>query len=95
MTINELYEIIKTNPVPFNTILNYFKVSEINETHKNWDVIGGDLDFIELIMKLEIEYDIQISDNLCEEIESTNLFEFYKRVNVVKMRNEKLKSLGI
>ena len=95
MTINELYEIIKANPLPFNTILTYFNVSEVNEPDKNWDVIGGDLDFIELIMKLERGYDIQISDALWEKIESTSLYEFNKNVNILLMRENKLKSLGL
>lgn len=86
--IKELYEIIQPDFL-INQIENKILVKI------NWKEIDLDtLDIIEIIMEIEKEYDIEISDNLLDEIESIGFHEIY--LNLISVRRDtKLNELGI
>jgi acyl carrier protein len=84
--IKELYEIIQPD----------FLINEIEDKTSmklNWKEMDT-LDIIEIIMDIEKEYDISISDDLLDEIETIGFHEIYLNLISVK-RDCKLNELGI
>ena len=72
------------------------KIDEITADNVSWGSTGmDDLDFIEMIMDIEKDFDIQIPDDLVDVIENTNFYEFYNNVSIARIRQDKLNELGI
>jgi acyl carrier protein len=91
--INQLQELLVSKPGYFDSILEKFsiKLDEITADNVSWRSIGMDeLDFIEMIMDIEKDLDIQIPDELMNEIENWNFYEFYKAVSIARIRQDKL-----
>ena len=88
--ISELYNIIQPDFLIkiIKEIDNTFDL-----TSNNWS-IPDQLDFIEMIMKIEEEYDIIISDDMIDNIDNMGFKEFYSNLTLVK-RNNVLEKLGI
>ena len=97
--INQLQERLVSKPGYFeHTMEDRFsiKIDEITADNVSWDSIGmDDLDFIEMIMDIEKDFDIQIPDDLVDTIENTNFYEFYNNVSIARIRQDKLNKLGI
>ena len=62
---------------------------------KSMSLLLDDLDFIEMIMDFEKDFDIQIPDAFVEIIENTSFYEFYTQVSLARIREDKLNELGI
>lgn len=106
--IKQLQELLKSKPSYFENIIELgrrpqnqqdsfsIKIDEITADNVSWSSIGmDDLDFIEMIMDIEKDFDIQISDDLVDAIENTNFYEFYNNVSIARIRQDKLNELGI
>jgi acyl carrier protein len=96
--INQLQELLVSKPGYFDSILEKFsiKLDEITADNVSWGSTGmDDLDFIEMIMDIEKDFDIQIPDDLVDAIENTNFYEFYNNVSIARIRQDKLNKLGI
>jgi acyl carrier protein len=96
--INQLQELLRSKPGYFDSILEKFsiKLDEITADNVSWRSIGmDDLDFIEMIMDIEKDFDIQIPDDLVDTIENCNFYEFYNNVSIARIRQDKLNKLGI
>jgi len=92
--LSELYKIIQPDfLIKLIKEMCYGNTFDLNS--KNWSDLGlDDLDIVEMIMKMEMEYDITISDNMLENIEYNGFFDFYSNLTLVK-RNNILEKLGI
>jgi acyl carrier protein len=93
--IEELYDVITYQG--FNKILDKFDALEkaLNGA-KTWEDLNyDDLDFIETIMEMEINFNITISDEVISILENMNFSDFYSKINLRKIRNDKLEKLGI
>jgi acyl carrier protein len=97
--INQLQELLRSKPSYFeHTMEDRFsiKIDEITPDNITWYSLGMDeLDFIEMIMDIEKDFDIQIPDDLVDVIENTNFYEFYNNVSIARIRQDKLNKLGI
>ena len=96
--IKELQDILISRPGYFDTMLSNFgvKLDEITPDNVSWGSIGMDeLDCIEMIMNFEKDFDIEIPDDLMNVIENTNFYEFYSKVSIARIRQNKLNELGI
>jgi len=99
--VKELQDLLICKPGYFDSILEKFsiKLDDIKPDNSTWYSVGIDeLDFIEMIMDIEKDFDIQIPDDLVDVIENTNFYEFYefyKAVSLAKIRQDKLNELGI
>ena len=96
--INQLQELLRSKPGYFDSILEKFsiKLDEITADNVSWRSIGMDeLDFIEMIMDIEKDFDIHIPDDLVDVIENTNFYEFYNNISIARIRQDKLNKLGI
>ena len=92
--INKLYEVI--TPQGINEILDKYDALDKVDTAVTWfDLNFDDLDCVEFIMNTEAKYNISIDDNLAEQILKMNFSDFYARLNISKIRNDKLNDLGI
>jgi acyl carrier protein len=92
--INKLYEVINTQGI--NEILDKYDALDKVDTAVTWfDLNLDDLDCVEFIMNTEAKYNISIDDNLAEQILKMNFSDFYARLNISKIRNDKLNDLGI
>jgi acyl carrier protein len=69
---------------------------ELTTDNVSWGSTGmDDLDFIEMIMDFEKDFDIEIPDDFVEVIENTSFYEFYRQVSLARIREDKLNDLGI
>jgi acyl carrier protein len=92
--INNLYEVINSQGI--NEILSkYDALDKIDNAITWFDLNFNDLDCIEFIMKVEVKYNISINDDLVEQILKMDFSDFYARLNISKIRNDKLNDLGI
>ncbi len=97
-SVKELQDILISRPGYFDTMLSNFgvKLDEITPDNVSWGSIGMDeLDCIEMIMNFEKDFDIEIPDDLMNVIENTNFYEFYSKVSIARIRQNKLNELGI
>jgi acyl carrier protein len=96
--VKQLQDLIVSKPGYFDSILEKFSIKpdEITIANFSWYSLGmDDLDFVEMIMDLEKDLDIQIPDDLVDVIENWSFYEFYKSVSIAKIRQDKLDELGI
>ena len=96
--VKQLQDLLVSKPGYFDSILEKFSIKpdEITTDNVTWYSLGmDDLDCVEMIMDLEKDLDIQIPDELMNEIENWNFYEFYKSVSIAKIRQDKLDELGI
>jgi acyl carrier protein len=69
---------------------------ELTPNDVSWHSTGmDDLDFIEMIMNFERDFDIEIPDDFVNVIENTSFYEFYRQVSLARIREDKLNDLGI
>jgi acyl carrier protein len=98
MVINDLEQLCKVVTFQgFNEILEKFGVLEkaLNGA-KTWrDLDYDDLDFVETIMIMEAKFNISIHDELASVLENMDFCDFYSKIDVRKIRNDKLEQLGI
>ena len=98
VNINTLEELCKVVTYQgFNEILDKHDASEkaLNGA-KTWqDLDYDDLDFVETIMHMESKFNIAIHDELASVLENMNFCDFYSKIDVRKIRNDKLEQLGI
>lgn len=94
MTIKELsklYEVIDTKGI--NEILDkYDALYKVDQAVTWFDLNFDDLDRVEFIMNVEARYNIAI-DELAQQILDMNFSDFYYRLNISKIRNDKLNDL--
>ena len=96
--VKQLQDLIVSKPGYFDSILDKFSIKpdDITADNVTWYSLGiDDLDFVEMIMDLEKDLDIQIPDDLVGVIENWSFYEFYKAVSIAKIRQDKLDELGI
>ena len=89
--LSELYKIIQPD-----FFIKFLKEMCYDNTFGlTWYDLGMDeLDFIEMIMEIEKEYDIVITDDMVGSIENMEFLEFYSNLTSIK-RNNVLEKLGI
>ena len=98
MIINSLEELCKVVTFQgFNEILEkHDALEEALNGAKTWDNLGyDDLDFIETIMDMESKFNIAIGDEFADRLQNTDFIDFYSKIDVRKIRNDKLEQLGI
>jgi acyl carrier protein len=100
--INQLQELLRSKPGYFENIIEdrfSIKIDEITADNVSWGSTGMDeatfFNFIEMIMDIEKDFDIQIPDDLVDTIENCNFYEFYNNVSIARIRQDKLNKLGI
>lgn len=92
--LNKLYEVI--TPHGINEILDkYDALDKVDHAVTWFDLNFDDLDRVEFIMNVEARYNIAIDDELAQQILDMNFSDFYARLNISKIRNDKLNNLGI
>ena len=98
MAINDIEQLCKVVTFQgFNEILEQHDALEkaLNGA-KTWrDLDYDDLDFIETIMDMETKFNIAIGDEFADKLQNTDFIEFYSKIDVRKIRNDKLEQLGI
>jgi acyl carrier protein len=98
MIINSLEELCKVVTFQgFNEILEkHDALDKALNGAKTWDDLGyDDLDFIETIMDMESKFNIAIGDEFADRLQNTDFIDFYSKIDVRKIRNDKLEQLGI
>jgi acyl carrier protein len=98
MIINSVEELCKVVTFQgFNEILEKHDALEkaLNGAQTWRDLDYDDLDFIETIMDMEKMFNITIDDELASVIENMKFSDFYDKIDVRKIRNDKLEQLGI
>ena len=95
--IQDLITVLRSKPGYFDKMLEDFNtLDKITPDNVKWYSTGmDDLDFVEMIMNFEKDFDITIPDDFVNVIENTSLYEFYKQVSLVRIREDKLNDLGI
>lgn len=96
--VKQLQDLIVSKPGYFDSILDKFSIKpdDITADNVTWYSVGMDeLDWVEMIMELEKDLDIQIPDELVGVLENWSFYEFYKSVSIAKIRQDKLDELGI
>lgn len=95
--IQDLITILRSKPGYFDKTLETFNaLDEITPNNFSWGSTGmDDLDFVEMIMNFEKDFDITIPDNLVGVIENYSFYEFYTQVSLARIREDKLNDLGI
>ena len=96
--IQDLIKVLRSRPGYFDNMLTNFNAQfdEITPDNVSWGSTGmDDLDFIEMIMDFEKDFDIEIPDDFVEVIENTSFYEFYGQVSLARIREDKLNDLGI
>jgi acyl carrier protein len=95
--IQDLITVLRSKPGYFDKMLEDFnKLDEITPDNVNWYSTGmDDLDFIEMIMNFEKDFDITIPDDFVNVIENTSFYEFYRQLSLARIREDKLNDLGI
>lgn len=93
--IDELYKIV--NFQGFNEILEkHGALDKALNGAKTWEELDyDDLDFVETIMDMETKFNISIHDELAIVLENMNFGDFYSKIDIRRIRNEKLERLGI
>lgn len=98
IVVNNIEELCK--------VVTYQGFNEILEKHdalekalngaKTWnDLDYDDLDFIETIMDMEKMFNIAIGDVFADKLQNMMFIDFYSKIDVRKIRNDKLEQLGI
>jgi len=98
MIVNSVEELCKVVTFQgFNEILEQHDALEkaLNGAQTWRDLDYDDLDFIETIMDMEKMFNIAIDDELASVMENMNFGDFYQKIDVRKIRNDKLEQLGI
>lgn len=98
MIVNSVEELCKVVTFQgFNEILEKHDALEkaLNGAQTWRDLDYDDLDFVETIMDMETKFNISINDELASEMENMNFGDFYQKIDVRKIRNDKLEQLGI
>lgn len=98
MVINNLEELCKVVTFQgFNEILEkHDALEEALNGAQTWDDLGyDDLDFIETIMDMESKFNIAIDDEFSDKLQNMMFIDFYSKIDVRKIRNDKLEQLGI
>jgi len=98
MVINDIEQLCKVVTFQgFNEILEQHDALEkaLNGAQTWRDLDYDDLDFIETIMDMEKMFNIAIDDELASVMENMNFGDFYQKIDVRKIRNDKLEQLGI
>lgn len=96
--IQDLITVIRSKPGYFDNMLDHFNAQfdELIPDNVSWGSTGmDDLDFIEMIMNFERDFDITIPDDFVNVIENTSFYEFYRQVSLERIREDKLNELGI
>jgi acyl carrier protein len=72
------------------------QLDDLTPDNVKWYSTGmDDIDFIEMIMDFEKDFDIEIPDDFVEVIENTSFYKFYEQVSLARIREDKLNDLGI
>lgn len=98
MAINDLEQLCKVVTFQgFNEILEQHDALEkaLNGAQTWRDLDYDDLDFIETIMDMEKMFNIAIDDELASVMENMKFSDFYSKIDIRKIRNDKLEQLGI
>ena len=98
MIVNSVEELCKVVTFQgFNEILEQHDALEkaLNGAQTWRDLDYDDLDFIETIMDMETKFNISIDNELASVMENMNFGDFYQKIDVRKIRNDKLEQLGI
>lgn len=98
MIVNSVEELCKVVTFQgFNEILEKHDALEkaLNGAQTWRDLDYDDLDFVETIMDMETKFNISIDDELASVMENMNFGDFYQKIDVRKIRNDKLEQLGI
>jgi len=95
--IQDLITVLRSKPGYFDKMLEDFNtLDEITPDNVSWGSTGmDDLDFIEMIMNFEKDFDITIPDDFVNVIENTSFYEFYRQLSLARIREDKLNDLGI
>lgn len=98
MVINDIEKLCKVVTFQgFNEILEQHDALEkaLNGAQTWRDLDYDDLDFIETIMDMEKMFNIAIDDELASVMENMKFSDFYSKIDVRIIRNDKLEQLGI
>lgn len=98
MIVNSVEELCKVVTFQgFNEILEQHDALEkaLNGAQTWRDLDYDDLDFVETIMDMETKFNISIDNELASVMENMNFGDFYQKIDVRKIRNDKLEQLGI
>jgi acyl carrier protein len=95
--IQDLITVLRSKPGYFDKMLEDFNtLDKITPDNVKWYSTGmDDLDFVEMIMNFEKDFDITIPDDFVNVIENTSFYEFYTQVSLARIREDKLNDLGI
>ena len=93
--LEKLQGLLISKPGYFETVLNNLNLKFDQYSTDWWSIGMDDLDFIEMIMQFEKDFNIKIVDELSIIIERMKFQEFYKSVSIVEIRENKLNDLGI
>lgn len=96
--IQDLISLLRSKPGYFDNMLDKFNAQfdELTPDNVKWGSTGmDDLDFIEMIINFERDFDITIPDDFLDVIENTSFYEFYRQVSLARIREDKLNDLGI
>jgi acyl carrier protein len=95
--IQDLITVLRSKPGYFDKMLEDFNtLDKITPDNVKWYSTGmDDLDFVEMIMNFEKDFDITIPDDFVNVIENTSFYEFYRQASLVRIREDKLNDLGI
>lgn len=98
MVINDIEKLCKVVTFQgFNEILEKHDALEkaLNGAQTWRDLDYDDLDFVETIMDMETKFNISIDDEVASVMENMKFSDFYSKIDVRKIRNDKLNQLGI
>ena len=98
MVINDLEQLCKVVTFKgFNEILDkHDALDKALNGAKTWnDLDYDDLDFIETIMDMEKMFNIAIDDEFSDKLQNMKFSDFYDKIDIRKIRNDKLEQLGI
>jgi len=98
MIVNSVEELCKVVTFQgFNEILEKHDALEkaLNGAQTWRDLDYDDLDFVETIMDMETKFNISIDDEVASVMENMKFSDFYSKIDVRKIRNDKLNQLGI
>jgi acyl carrier protein len=95
--VQDLITVLRSKPGYFDKMLEDFNtLDKITPDNVKWYSTGmDDLDFVEMIMNFEKDFDITIPDDFVNVIENTSFYEFYRQASLVRIREDKLNDLGI
>jgi acyl carrier protein len=98
MIINSVEELCKVVTYQgFNEILDKHDALEktLNGAQTWGDLGYDDLDFVETIMDMETKFNISIDDEFVDKLQNMKFIDFYSKIDIRKIRNDKLEQLGI